>query len=219
MKYSYYILLVNNIVYINYSFKYNFYNISENDYLNYSNEFKGTTWNLKNESIKYCEIDCISLYQIVSKFSNMIFELFQINFHKYSTLSSVAFAFYRTSFMSNNEIPPAPPAPPIPLTEYGIPEEIKLDKPKSLLESIKKGMKLKPTETVVKDNTPKGTEINAEASSSKVTLDTNKEDNTWSLSKQFNKMRKAVSGSDDEYDPTENVWDDASHVSDTKIKN
>ncbi len=82
-----------------------FYDISKIDYLNYSNQFKNISWNLKNETIKYCEIDCVSLYQILIKFNDLIFEKFNINIHKYPTLSSLAFAIFRTHFLEKNLIP------------------------------------------------------------------------------------------------------------------
>nr|YP_009487300.1 hypothetical protein [Russula lepida]AWB36202.1 hypothetical protein [Russula lepida] len=71
-------------------------------------EFDGITsnnWNLRNEAINYCERDCISLYQIIIKFSNMIFDFFNINIHKYPTLSSLAFGIFRTHFLRKDEIP------------------------------------------------------------------------------------------------------------------
>ena len=54
-----------------------FKNISPKDYENYINDFKGTNWNLKNETVKYCEIDCVSLHQVIYKFSELIFKLFK----------------------------------------------------------------------------------------------------------------------------------------------
>jgi hypothetical protein len=60
---------------------------------------------LKNEAIKYCEVDCISLYQIIIKFNDLIFEHFKINIHKYPTISSLAFAIFRTNFLEGNTIP------------------------------------------------------------------------------------------------------------------
>jgi len=57
------------------------------------------------EAIKYCEIDCISLYQIIIKFNSMIFDIFKVNIHKYPTLSSLAFAIFRTHFLKLNTIP------------------------------------------------------------------------------------------------------------------
>src|SRR5580693_2235467 len=60
---------------------------------------------MKDETIRYCEIDCISLYQIIIKFNELIFEQFNINIHRYPTLSSLAFAIYRTLFLEIDTIP------------------------------------------------------------------------------------------------------------------
>src|ERR1700687_5795659 len=60
---------------------------------------------MKDETIKYCEIDCISLYQIIVKFNDLIFKQFNINIHKYPTLSSLAFAIFRSNFMKDENIP------------------------------------------------------------------------------------------------------------------
>lgn len=67
--------------------------------------FINKNWNLKQETIKYCELDCISLFQIILKFNNMIFNLFNLNIHKFPTLPSLAFAIYRSNFMRENIIP------------------------------------------------------------------------------------------------------------------
>jgi hypothetical protein len=83
-------------------FKY-FDGISSLDYNCYIKNYN--IWNLRDETIKYCEIDCISLYQVIIKFNELIFELFNINIYKYPTLSSLAFAIYRTVFLENNTIP------------------------------------------------------------------------------------------------------------------
>jgi DNA polymerase type B, organellar and viral len=50
-------------------------------------------------------IDCISLYQVLVKFNNLIFKYFKINIHKYPTLSSLAFAIFRTHFLKADTIP------------------------------------------------------------------------------------------------------------------
>jgi len=94
----------NNLNYIGQipDFKY-FDGISSLDYNCYVENYN--IWNLRDEAIKYCEIDCVSLYQIIIKFNELIFEHFSINIHKYPTLSSLAFAIFRSSFMENNLIP------------------------------------------------------------------------------------------------------------------
>jgi DNA polymerase type B, organellar and viral len=84
-------------------FKY-FNNISKNEYNEYKSKFNNN-WCLRNEVIKYCEDDVISLYQILIKFNTMIFDLFKLTIQKYPTLSSLAFAIFRTHFLRKDEIP------------------------------------------------------------------------------------------------------------------
>lgn len=83
----------------------NFIDLSKNDYKKYLKKFISNVWNLKNEAIKYCKIDCVSLYQIIYKFNSMIFKLFSLNIHRYPTLSSLAFAIFRAKFMKKKNIP------------------------------------------------------------------------------------------------------------------
>lgn len=76
---------------------------NDTEYENYTLNHKGT-WNLKEELIKYCENDVISLHQIINKFSLEIFRLFRVDILKYLTLSSLAFAIYRSNFMSKDNL-------------------------------------------------------------------------------------------------------------------
>jgi len=78
--------------------------ISLSEYNKYKAKFNNN-WNLREEIIKYNIIDCISLYQIILKFNNMIFNLFNINIHKYPTLPSLAFGIFRSNFMLKNIVP------------------------------------------------------------------------------------------------------------------
>lgn len=82
-----------------------FTGITELEYNNYSKEFDGKTWNLKNETVKYCEIDCVSLHEIILKFNELIFEHFKVNIHKYSTLSALAYAIFRSVYIEKDIIP------------------------------------------------------------------------------------------------------------------
>jgi len=81
-----------------------FINIKNGKYNEYFDSFN-SNWNLKNEAIKYCNLDCVSLYQILIKFNELIFELFSKNIHHYPTLPSLAFGIFRTKFMEENLIP------------------------------------------------------------------------------------------------------------------
>jgi len=78
--------------------------ISLTDYNNYKSNFNNN-WNLRNETIKYCELDVISLYQVIFKFSDLVFSLFSKNIHHYPTLPSLAFGIFRSSFLENDIIP------------------------------------------------------------------------------------------------------------------
>lgn len=82
-----------------------FTEVSKKDYNEYKSNFYNSNWNLRKEAIKYCEIDCISLYQVIYKFNDLIFEHFSKNIHHYPTLPSLAFAIFRSNFMENENIP------------------------------------------------------------------------------------------------------------------
>jgi hypothetical protein len=81
-----------------------FNKINLEDYNNYISKFN-SNWNLRNETIKYCEIDCISLHQVIYKFSELIFNLFGKNVHHYPTLPSLAFSIFRSNFLFEKSIP------------------------------------------------------------------------------------------------------------------
>ena len=85
----------------------NFDHLTVEEYNSYCNSFKesGQDWDLRKETIKYCNQDVISLYEIISKFQQKIFVLFRIDVIKYSTLSSLAFAIYRSKFLKEFKIP------------------------------------------------------------------------------------------------------------------
>ena len=58
-----------------------FDNILEKEYNKYCASFFKKEWNLKTETIKYCEQDVRTLYQIIDKFNFQIFDKFNINIH------------------------------------------------------------------------------------------------------------------------------------------
>jgi hypothetical protein len=77
--------------------------VSLEDYNLYLKSWGLKLWSFKEEAIKYCNLDCISLYQILIKFNKLIFEYFKINIIKYPTLSSLAFGIFRTHFLISKE--------------------------------------------------------------------------------------------------------------------
>lgn len=79
------------------------YFLNEKDFEEYNKTHKGE-WVLRKELLKYCENDVISLYQVIEKFSLEIFRLYRIDIFKYMTLSSIAFAIFRSNFMSEDNL-------------------------------------------------------------------------------------------------------------------
>ena len=75
--------------------------ITQEEYLSLNHE----NWSLKEETIKYCEQDCITLHQILVKFNCLVFNRWNVNINRYPTLPSLAFGIYRTNYMEENTIP------------------------------------------------------------------------------------------------------------------
>jgi DNA polymerase elongation subunit (family B) len=71
---------------------------------NYSKNFKSGNWSFRLESIKYCEQDCKSLYDIVNKFNLLMFNLYGININKYPTISSLTFGAFRANHLNDDTI-------------------------------------------------------------------------------------------------------------------
>jgi hypothetical protein len=69
------------------------------------NKLVSENWSLKNECIKYCIQDCISLHQVIQKFNNFIFDLNQLNINNFPTLPSLAFGIYRSKYLKDFNIP------------------------------------------------------------------------------------------------------------------
>lgn len=86
------------------SIKY-FNDITLLEYKTYIKQFKNKKWSLKDESIKYCEIDVKSLWFILRKFQINIYSSFDVDFNNYPTLASLAFGIYRVNFLKENTIP------------------------------------------------------------------------------------------------------------------
>lgn len=82
-----------------------FNSVNEKEYLNYINNFTTNSWNLRSETIKYCEKDVISLYQVLTKFNTLIFNKYKLNIHRFPTLPSLAFAIFKSCYMPEKIIP------------------------------------------------------------------------------------------------------------------
>jgi len=80
--------------------------ISPEEYQNYKDNFKkgGKIWNFKAESIKYCALDCKTLFQILQKFNKQIFERFGLNIVDSPTLPSLAYNIFRSVYYKKEDI-------------------------------------------------------------------------------------------------------------------
>jgi hypothetical protein len=80
--------------------------ISLEQYLDMKSEFNllGIKWNFKDEAIKYCNLDCKCLYDILIKFNELIFSHFSINIHSVLTLPALSMRIYKSKFMPENTI-------------------------------------------------------------------------------------------------------------------
>nr|YP_010852503.1 DNA polymerase [Aureoboletus raphanaceus]WGL38732.1 DNA polymerase [Aureoboletus raphanaceus] len=89
----------------NYEKYFNHSEVSLDDYNNYCELFRGKSWSLKDETLKYADIDCIALHQILIKFGNMIFDRWGIDIKHTPTLPALCFKIYRSKYMPKETIP------------------------------------------------------------------------------------------------------------------
>jgi DNA polymerase type B, organellar and viral len=66
--------------------------------------YYGEKWNFKEEAIKYCLTDCISLFQVILKFNELVFKEFSINIHSSLTLPSLSMNIYKALYMPENSL-------------------------------------------------------------------------------------------------------------------
>jgi len=78
--------------------------ISLGDYVSIKGEHGTKMWSFKEEAIKYCQLDCKCLYEILVKFNELIFTNFKVNINKSITLPALAMRIYKSQFMPENTI-------------------------------------------------------------------------------------------------------------------
>jgi len=66
--------------------------------------FKNKFWSFKDEAIKYCQLDCQCLHEVLTKFNDLIFREFSLNIHKPLTFPALAMRIYKTNFMPADTI-------------------------------------------------------------------------------------------------------------------
>jgi hypothetical protein len=102
---GYFPLKLANILYTGIFPKFEYWTgITLNEYESLLKDYTGIIWSFKDESIKYCKLDCISLHEILTKFNELIFNNFKINAHTCLTLPSLAMKIYKSKYMPENTI-------------------------------------------------------------------------------------------------------------------
>lgn len=81
-----------------------FTNLSITKYLEISETFNNQIWNFKNEAIEYCKLDCKILYEVLTKFNELMFNEFKTNIHKVLTLPALSMKIYKSLFMPINKV-------------------------------------------------------------------------------------------------------------------
>lgn len=62
-----------------------------------------TKWDLKKETIYYCEQDCKTLYYAILEFAKLIYLQFNVDIAKTPTVSSLAFRIFRVKYLDENK--------------------------------------------------------------------------------------------------------------------
>jgi hypothetical protein len=81
-----------------------FTSLSLTEYLNLKNQYSNKIWSFKDEAIKYCELDCVSLHQVLTKFSELIFNEFKVDPIKVLTLPALAMKIWKTFYMPKDTV-------------------------------------------------------------------------------------------------------------------
>ena len=102
---GYFPFLLSNIFYTGILPKFEHWTgISISEYESIAKVYKNRMWSFQQESIKYCKLDCLCLYEILIKFNELIFNEFSINIHNSITLPALAMRIFKTHFMTKDTI-------------------------------------------------------------------------------------------------------------------
>lgn len=61
-------------------------------------------WSFKDEAIKYCNLDCKCLFDVLVSFNELVFKEFKVNIHASLTLPSLAMRIFKSHYMPKNTI-------------------------------------------------------------------------------------------------------------------
>ena len=102
---GYFPFLLNDILYKGIIPRFEYWTgITVEQYVTFATNYIGKVWSFKDESIKYCKLDCQSLHEILVKFNKLIFSEFKVNINTSLTLPALAMRIYKSQFMPDNTI-------------------------------------------------------------------------------------------------------------------
>jgi len=102
---GYFPFLLTNIFYTGVNPKFEYWTgISLNEYNIFKNDHGKRMWSFKEEALKYCQLDCKTLHEIIIKFNELIFNHFKVDAHKALTLPALAMRIYKTHYMPEDTI-------------------------------------------------------------------------------------------------------------------
>jgi len=80
-------------------------NISDLEYQVLLDTFKERNWNFKDELLKYMKNDIGALYETINKFSEVMYDLENLNITSVSSLSSIALKIFLSNYYDKNKTP------------------------------------------------------------------------------------------------------------------
>jgi len=102
---GYFPFLLTNIFYTGVIPKFEYWTgISLGEYNIFKCDHGTSMWNFRDEAIKYCQLDCKCLHEVLIKFNELIFNYFKVNINKSITLPALAMRIYKSQFMPDNTI-------------------------------------------------------------------------------------------------------------------
>ena len=78
--------------------------LTQDEYTMIFHKHGNKLWSFKVEAIKYCNIDCKSLHEVITKFNELIFGEFKLNVHSSYTLPSLAMKIFKANFMPKDTL-------------------------------------------------------------------------------------------------------------------
>jgi hypothetical protein len=78
--------------------------LTQEQYEEIKTEHGNKPWSFRDEAIKYCKIDCLALFEVLTSFNKLVFSEFKVNVHPLLTLPALAMKIYKSQYMPKNSL-------------------------------------------------------------------------------------------------------------------